>query len=1198
MVLELNIKIYNYQYNPHLYNVTKISGYKEISNLFEFYEYLIKNIFNVRVSTDIMEKIKELAYNQNSKLINSNKLETLINELVKHDIIIKNIQDTIKGDYKNNLNKKLSRLQFLIFFSKTVNNPGKIIDNIIFLLKNKISFVNNLLAPNVRDIPNDKYDDDNFNDDDDDDDLLLKLIQTLEKILFSKSIKKSDQIIIDKSMIKKILFNKQNLEPQNFQNVVNNLEKILNDKNINNNKFVIYPLIGGTSGTSIPLFDTIRPKTDKKNYAFAKENYALALFFVLYKNYKDIFNQINNKKIKHIIEYIFKIEQLLGLHNIIASGLKDHEDDQEKDNDKENDDGSDRNDDSDGDDNGDDDGNDDGNDDTGYVIPTPTATSTAKGKGKGPLMPISITTGKGTGKGTEQPTPTINIQALKKNADLLTKFSNITPQNFGISIDGVFPQRQQQRGGGELDINPSSFTEEEKNLCIIFFNNDKLDTEEKKLQFLKNFITENIKKFEQESLNKKTKSGLKFDFNYDANTIIENMEMLNSALNNIIILIVKIILYCFINNKSNIISKFLYFHLFSLDHLYPNYITHYNKINNNQISFDTNDKDYIIYNAFTDIIDNFSSYNNLIKKDYQFLIETKKALFPSVVKLIQPDKIKVFVRPNNTKTISLLLFNLLKKEEKNDKDFCDMIIDPYIPVLNIINDKNDITTTISLKAEAKGLNILPELLKPDNEQNTVFFERFALFVNTKLLLLYYFANLINLNDVIKLINLRGKSISITDNRQLAAKINNYSSVLINITFSNDKNKAIECKNNILNEWKKKKTKTQNYIDWLNLDFKNLTVLNSLIPQILNLINRIIYSEVKIEEIQLMLYKMFNIFDDDILKYLSIPVEKKFITLNNLLQNIDIDKPIHINLYFQQLIISIEKGNQSIKYNLISVYNLSRFIICFDILIRYYLKYFNNPINILNINDTDRNSYFQLVNNLDLPHINELNKKKTPLIKKSEIQINPINGKANLDNIYIIDILLSLAYLKSTIIKPNLNKIIFSNNLLIIEYRKNEKELLNNSVTFIDSELLKKKFEFKFTDNEKKLSSLNKSADPDTINIAVDNVFKDNSEKIKDLSPRNSYYNIKELQDIHSVYKTLKENNNQIWTDNTNDLFRESRDINILLKSLKTSEDAFIETFKKSKEALVQDIEKVELFRKTYYLNKYIKYKNKYYLLKK
>jgi hypothetical protein len=263
-----------------------------------------------------------------------------------------------------------------------------------------------------------------------------------------------------------------------------------------------------------------------------------------------------------------------------------------------------------------------------------------------------------------------------------------------------------------------------------------------------------------------------------------------------------------------------------------------------------------------------------------------------------------------------------------------------------------------------------------------------------------------------------------------------------------------------------------------------------------------------------------------------------------------------------------------------------------------LKYFNNPINILNINDTDRNSYFLLDGNLNESKMQINNANITASIKKSEIQINPINGKANLDNIYIIDILLSLAYLDSTIIKPNLNKIIFSNNLLIIEYRKNEKELLNNSVTFIDSELLKKKLEFKFTDKEKALSSLNESADPDTINIAVDNVFKDNSEKIKDLSPRNSYYNIKELQDIHSVYKTLKENNDKIWTDNTNDLFRESRDINILLKSLKTSEDAFIETFKKSKEALVQDIEKVELFRKTYYLNKYIKYKNKYYLLKK
>uniref|UniRef100_A0A6C0EDU8 Uncharacterized protein n=1 Tax=viral metagenome TaxID=1070528 RepID=A0A6C0EDU8_9ZZZZ len=343
MVLNLNVNIYNFKFDKNRNTFIKDQVEKKINSLFDFYEYLINQVFNVRLAPKSINKIKQLCDNQDYVLINNDKLEEIINELIKHDLMIKRIQNKINNNLIfNSFNKKLGKLQFMIFIKKTINNPIKIINNITVILENKIAMVNDLLNNTSGSFNDDDDDVDDDHDDDGDDDnhhdtlnksnFLKKLILSFHKMLKTHSIDDDDQTNINNAMIHKILFNKSNnINTSTLKNLINSIQKSIMQPKEKQLNFILTPLFGG--GFSDEIFNNINPDPtyeDPTKYNNL-ENYALALLFVISRKYNELFNEIDNTKLKDIIHFINLLEDNIKSNKSVKDQATDTDTDTDTD---------------------------------------------------------------------------------------------------------------------------------------------------------------------------------------------------------------------------------------------------------------------------------------------------------------------------------------------------------------------------------------------------------------------------------------------------------------------------------------------------------------------------------------------------------------------------------------------------------------------------------------------------------------------------------------------------------------------------------------------------------------------------------------------------------------------------------------------------------------------------------------------------
>ena len=335
MVLNLNVNIYNFKFDKNQNTFIKDQVEKKINSLFDFYEYLINQVFNVRLAPKSINKIKKLCDNQDYVLINNDKLEEIINELIKHDLMIKRIQNKINNNLIfNSFNKKLGKLQFMIFIKKTINNPIKIINNITVILENKIAMVNDLLnntSGSFND-DDDDGDDDNHHDTLNKSNFLKKLILSFHKMLKTHSIDNDDQTNINNAMIHKILFNKSNnINTSTLKNLINSIQKSIMQPKEKQLNFVLTPLFGG--GFSDEIFNNINPDPtyeDPTKYNNL-ENYALALLFVISRKYNELFNEIDNTKLKDIIHFINLLEDNIKSNKSVKDQATDTDTDTDTD---------------------------------------------------------------------------------------------------------------------------------------------------------------------------------------------------------------------------------------------------------------------------------------------------------------------------------------------------------------------------------------------------------------------------------------------------------------------------------------------------------------------------------------------------------------------------------------------------------------------------------------------------------------------------------------------------------------------------------------------------------------------------------------------------------------------------------------------------------------------------------------------------
>jgi hypothetical protein len=124
-------------------------------------------------------------------------------------------------------------------------------------------------------------------------------------MLKTHSIDDDDQTNINNAMIHKILFNKSNnINTSTLKNLIDTIQKSIMQPKEKQLNFVLTPLFGG--GFSDEIFNNINPDPtyeDPTKYNNL-ENYALALLFVISRKYNELFNEIDNTKLKDIIHFI------------------------------------------------------------------------------------------------------------------------------------------------------------------------------------------------------------------------------------------------------------------------------------------------------------------------------------------------------------------------------------------------------------------------------------------------------------------------------------------------------------------------------------------------------------------------------------------------------------------------------------------------------------------------------------------------------------------------------------------------------------------------------------------------------------------------------------------------------------------------------------------------------------------------------